>query len=704
MSVPEMIRAMARWRRAKFPRLILCGSCLAVGPGLALAQAIPEGQVENNPIVVTGERVARDQMETSSSVSVITADTVEAASADRLDQVIAMVPNVQLGSGEEGPAIRGQDSTGQLRNLFAFLGGARPRVTLQIDGRPASFYEFISGTQSVWDVAQVEVFRSPQTTTQGRNAIAGGIFVTTSTPGYDWEARSRTVVAEKDRHQLSALVSGPIVEDELAFRIAGDWFEGRTASDMADGIAEADINDDRAATARVKMLYEPREAPGLRIEGVYAHAQSRTPQFEGVTAPFKERKLPVPQQTIGVMDVRADSLTLRAVGELGRDFTSTLTVSTGDVRLQRFGLPGLGRTNADTRDYSAEAIFNWQPTERIALLIGTSRLHTRQDQFIDITGLGIGTGNFNDRQDSFGLFGEATWNLAEPLTITAGLRYQRDRQQRLGTVGAIGLNYDGRFDAFLPKFSVALAVADNTIIGLTAQRAFNPGGTSISLVRQSEDSFASERLWNFEVFSRTKLADDTGWLTVNAFYNKITDAQRQQLVPLTLPDGSVFLSPEFANAPSARTWGLEFGSSFRLLQRLTLGAGIGLLQTEIRGWVLPEYPDARLEFERSPDFSGSITLDWKVDGLTVFSAHARHQSGYFSGDQNSDALRVGPSTVVDARIERRFGRITLFGFARNLFDRFYMTYLFDTSRTPNAPPFGTAGAPREAGIGVDARF
>lgn len=691
--------------RIVFVHLTRIGLACSVMPAAALAQRPAESAAEpDRTIVVTGERVARNRLETSSSVVVFDANAIEATSADRLDLLLAQVPNVQVGSGEEGPAIRGQDSTGQLRNLWAFLGGARPRVTLQIDGRPASSYELISGINSVWDVAQVEVFRSPQTTTQGRNAIAGAIFVTTASPSKDWEARVRAIAAERDRRQLSAVLSGPLSGDELAFRISGDWSEGTAASDMTDAIPDADIDEDKAASARIKMLYRPSGSPSTRLEAIFAHTSSRAPQFEGVSAPFRERRLPVPQQTIGVMDVRADTLVLRGSGDLSRKLSSSVTLSTGDVRLQRFGLPGLGRTRADTRDYSAEAILNWRPEEAISGLLGVSRLHTRQSQYIDITGLRIGTGDFEDRQDSFGLFGETTVRPLASLAVTLGLRYQKDRQQRSGAVGPIGLDYDESFDAWLPKFSVALDLAENTTAGFTVQRAFNPGGTSLSLLRRAEDSFEAERLWNYEVFTRTEFADGSGWLTANAFYNDIADAQRQQLVPIVLPDGSSFLTPEFANAPHAKTWGLELGAALRTGQRLTIGAGLGFLRTQVRGLVIADDPDAVLEFERSPEFSGTFFLDWQMGDATTLSVQARHQSGYFSGDQNKQELRVRASTVVDGRIEHRFGRITLFGYARNLFDRFYMTYLFDTSRTPDAPAFGTAGAPREAGIGIDARF
>ena len=87
----------------------------------------------------------------------------------------------------------------------------RPRVTLQVDGRAVGYNEFVFGTAPLWDVSQVEVFRSPQTTTQGRNAIAGSIFINTRDPTYAWEGKGRLIVGDRDlRHGGRSILLGRI--------------------------------------------------------------------------------------------------------------------------------------------------------------------------------------------------------------------------------------------------------------------------------------------------------------------------------------------------------------------------------------------------------------------------------------------------------------------------------------------------------------
>lgn len=150
------------------------------------AQPAPDEAKAAKPdeIVITGERVPRTLRDTASSVEVVTRAEIERASADRIEQILELVPNVQVSSGGEGPTIRGQDTTGASRDLYAFLGGTRPRTTMIVDGRAVTFNEFIFGASPLWDVERVEVFRTPQTTTQGRNSIAGAIFVTTADPTF----------------------------------------------------------------------------------------------------------------------------------------------------------------------------------------------------------------------------------------------------------------------------------------------------------------------------------------------------------------------------------------------------------------------------------------------------------------------------------------------------------------------------------------
>lgn len=679
-------------------------SGLVVTLSLASAPAADPGppEVVSTPpedIIVTGERTPRSLRETSSSVVVLNEESIAATSADRLDQLLGLVPNVQIGSGEEGPAIRGQDSTGVLRNLFAFLGGTRPRVTLQIDGRPVTYYEYVASSAPLWDVEKVEIFRSPQTTTQGRNSIAGAIFIETKDPGYEWEGRARAIAGDFHTRQISLALSAPLVGNQFAIGVSGDLRLSRMASDMPDGIPGADIDRDDYGIARVKAVLEPAAVPDLRVEASYVHTSSQSPQFEAVQRPFPERRLREPERTNGINRVNVDSLTTRLGYQFGTNLASSVTLSFGDADIRRFGLPGLGLTKVASRDYSAEGSLRWQ-SESLSLLGGVHHLATRQGQSIDITGLGIGAGGFEDRQRSLGVFGEARWRPLSMLAITAGLRYQTDRQERFGQVGAaptgIALAYDGRFEAWLPKLSLSYDFHPTVTAGVLVQRAYNPGGTSVSLSRRVGDSFGAETLLNYEGFVRSSFAGGRGTLAANLFTNSIRNAQRQQLVPVSVIGGGTIFATDFANAPRARTSGAEAEFSWRT-GRLSVRAGLGLLRTRVVETVLPADVTRGKDFQRSPRLSAAGGIDWTPVSPLRLSMQIRHHSGYFSDDANTPARRIPAATIVDLRGAFTAGKVTLLGYARNALNAFTLNYLF-------TPTFGTADDPRELGVGIEARF
>ena len=72
------------------------------------------------------------------------------------------------------------------------------------------------------DVKQVEIFRGAQSTLQGRNAIAGTLIYTTNDPTFVPEYAGRIAASSYNGREIAALASGPIIDGELAYRLALD--------------------------------------------------------------------------------------------------------------------------------------------------------------------------------------------------------------------------------------------------------------------------------------------------------------------------------------------------------------------------------------------------------------------------------------------------------------------------------------------------
>jgi iron complex outermembrane receptor protein len=334
------------------------------------------------------------------------------------------------------------------------------------------------------------------------------------------------------------------------------------------------------------------------------------------------------------------------------------------------------------------------------VLGGANYLGSHLDQFINLSAV-LGEGDFTDRQESLGLFGDVTYQLLPRLAVTAGLRYERDGQNRQGFLGASGtglrIDFDETFTAWLPKFSAAYDFAHDARVGVLIQRAFNPGGTTFDFDTGEQADFGAEILWNYELFARMSFAEGRATLSANLFYNDISDAQRARTRAYTVPGGATAFWAEITNVPEAESHGLEVELGWLIGTRLSLSAGVGLLDTRIVETTNPADPLRDNEFQRSPALTASAAIDWRPGDRWHLSAQVRHNSDYFSDDANTPTLQITGTTVLDARASYDQGRWSVFGYVRNAFDTFYLTELYSPTR-------GTAGDPREFGFGVEARL
>jgi outer membrane receptor protein involved in Fe transport len=662
---------------------------------LALQQSAASAPIPE--VIVTGERTPRSLRETPSSVAVVTARDVDAmASPDRIDQVLEMIPNVQMSSGGEGPTIRGQDTTGASRDLYAFLGGNRPRTTLIVDGRPVSFNEFIFGAAPLWDVSRIEVFRSPQTTTQGQNSIAGAIFVVTEDPSATPEYRARAIVGNSHTRQLSAAASGPLA-DGVAYRVAGDLRLSPPSSIIGENAVGGHPNRDRYGLLRLKLLATPASLPDSKFELAYTHNSSQAPQIEGVSPPFKKRRNP--GATYGTFRIGTDSLTASARHQLRSDLVLNALVTAGTSGVERFAPPGLGQVKLANNDIFAEATANWSPAGPLQVIGGVSLSRRKLRQYINLSVL-AGEGRFRDEQAATGVFGEATFALLPRTSLTAGLRYQRDAQRRTGALGtrssSIPLDYAKTFQTWLPKASVTHEFSNDVRAGVLIQRAYNPGGVTLRFDTGQPDFLGAETLWDYEIFARAAVRPGLS-LETNLFYYDQRDAQRAQPISIPAPNGQIVTFADLFNIPRARTYGLEASADWRASDRFRARIGVGLLDTKI---IKAEPANAGFEgkeFGRAPRFSGTASVEWRpIDPLRI-SAQARRNSAFWSDDLNTPTRRIDGFTRVDARADWDAGRFRLFGYARNLLDKFYLTYRFNNT-------LATAGDPRELGVGLEANF
>ncbi|MDO3382352.1 TonB-dependent receptor [Gilvimarinus algae] len=219
--------------------------------GTLVVAASVQAQTESaktEELVVTGQKIERSLQDTAASVAVLTEQVMTDQQIESFYDLVDQVPNVHgvLGTGF---SIRGIDA-------FNVSGGGNSYLaSVYVDGAPMPYRAIQKGGFFTWDVAQVEILRGPQSTLQGRNALAGAVVVNTVGPSYEWDGKLRLEAGEYGKQQLAFAGGGAIVDDLLAFRVSAEQndFDG-----FNDNITRGDHSDfNNNETYRGKLLFEP---------------------------------------------------------------------------------------------------------------------------------------------------------------------------------------------------------------------------------------------------------------------------------------------------------------------------------------------------------------------------------------------------------------------------------------------------------------
>ena len=671
----------------------------------ALGQAGQPGAVRTlETITVTGERLARSLRDTASSVSVLDDEDL-AARPERasVQEAVADTPNVIYPGTVAAPVIRGQDTQGPISGASAFLGGTVPRATVNVDGRYLSYNELVFGSASVWDVQRVEVFRGPQTVTQGANSIAGAVQVHTKDPTFHREAAAQLVAGNLRARRQSVMFSGPIREGELAARFALDHHSRNTFiryvnPRFARGQSDQDFE---ALAARLKLLYRPAAAPGLSLKLTLAHGQDNRPTNESANAPYGELQ----NRTLAMPGFRqwSNSAVLDADYARASDWTLHQRLAFSHLNLRRETEPYTnGGATIGLEEISSETKLTWGHEK--APWRGVAGLFFKRAQSDDLLYI-RGVSRFDDRKRNLGAYGEVSHRLGGAggrWTMSAGLRWQSDHIRRSGRTpfSRAPLAYDRHFHALLPKLSIAWDASARATVGALYSRGYNPGGTGISFAQARAYTFEDESLNNYELFARASLLGGRMLVSGNVFFNQFRQSQR--LLPDYL-NGTLYGSV-VVNADRARARGLELAADWQANAQWRIKGALGLLHSRITRF---DAPGGQLlqgrEFSRAPRHNLSLELQWQPRADVQVALNARHSARYHSADDNRPAYLVPAYTVLGARASWQITRhLQLFAYAHNLLDKALPVWMHD-DRTAGGIVSSVLG-PRQLGLGLRADF
>lgn len=725
---------------------LMCAGVSAL-EGVAFAQDTHAD--DDSEIVVTARRREEALQDVPIAVTAFSADALDAAGAQDLTAISQSTPNVTLENS------RATNST-----LTAFIRGVGQQDPVAGFEQGVGIYlddVYLNRPQGavmdVYDVDRIEVLRGPQGTLYGRNTVGGAVKYVTRRLDAD-DARLRARFAYGSYNQTDVVLSGstPLTD---TFRVGG-----AVAAFVRDGfgtnLTTGDENYDKdVVAARVSAEWEPTSNFLLRFSADHVEDNS---------SPRQGYRL-LPSGVSGVSPLSGDYDTEAGITLLGPITRNGVEASGGQVMIDwspatNWTVRSITAYREDdsespidfdstaARSFDAPVVYRNQQFsqelqllyegERFALVAGAYYLDANAYDAFDVyfptlTQLTIGDVDTN----TWAVFGEATFDLTDTVSLTLGGRYTEDeRQSRVvrqffapgpspafggpGVIGTtqptptfVGTRTD---DAFTPR--VILAWEPNPDLNLYVSYSqgfkgggFDPRGNFVNAdVRQG---FRPEFVDSYEIGAKTTLFDGRVRINSDIFFADYTDVQIPGSV--IVPGPPVTFVGTVTNAGAAEISGLEFEGTAQITDALSAALSFGYIDAKYTEFLVSgvNVASAR-DVQNTPDWTGAANLTYAVPlsigptpGAITFTGSASYRSDTQQFEAAIPLLDQPAFWLYDAAVfwtsSNDRWRIGVYG--RNLSDERYITsgYNFPGAATDNSV-LAFYGNPRTVTASVEVRF
>ncbi len=613
------------------------------------------------PMVVTAELLDRPLQVSGQSVQIFDQEALaDQPGLNTLRDIFNRVPNMSQVTGTgKAPTVRGVDGTGPAENANAFFAGSRPRLSWQIDNRPASYNEVVFGDLGLFDVERIEVLRGPQSSLVGRNAIAGTVVVKTNDPEFTSEGKLRLVAGNHDQKQLSGMINVPVHSDKVALRVAADWLEKESAVSYDGFAGVSDPAKINGVSIRSKLLILPDTERDSSLLFTLSRSTYSGPNGEIIVRPFSERRSNFPQQPRH--EPENTSLALDYELELSDQWQFRLNSSATDFDFTRTAVPGTSSATIDTKEYVFEPQLYYQNAGQ-SLVTGLYYYQARQKEYIEF----FGGQNFADDTDTLAAYVEGIVPLTKTLDLSAGIRYEQEDRTRSGgdeTRTVVNISSDKTYDVWLPKLGLNWQTSDEISWGAQVSKGYNAGGGGITFGAPIVNyEYDKETVWTYELYGRQQFAEGRIRTTQNLFYSRYKDMQ----LPFDLtPDDSRDEAFVVRNADKVETKGLELGIEAQLTNTFDLWGSLALLDTEVS-----DFGNSGIEGNQlltAPKVSATVGAAWHNNNWHA-SINNHFSDSYYSDVNNRPGGKTDPYVVTDIALSYSLGAVKLFGSVKNLFD------------------------------------
>ena len=643
---------------------------LAAGSAAAASPTVEKPSPPLEEIIVTASLREQPASELPASITVLSQATLQSAGLQHFADVLGMVPNLNWSGRTSRPRFFQLRGVGELEQ---YQGAPNPSVGFLIDDIDLSG---VGMPATLFDTQQVEVLRGPQGTRYGANALAGLVKIKTQDASTTPDLHAEVTGADHDTWSAGMAGGGPIGDAGSAWRLAGQTFSSDGFLHNA-YLNRDDTNGRDESTLRGKLRW--KMAPGWRADlaALYVDIDNGFDAFtpDNSRTTLSDRPGRDAQRTRGVS---AD-----VAGKLG-DYT-VRSVSAYAWSDSVYSFDGDWGNDAYWGEFAPYDYFSHYARER-STLSQDLRIESNPDGAVDwVAGVyALRLDEDSQQRDEFAgellrplletsyaatslaAYGEAEWMLPHDLSLTAGMRVESRSADYRDSDGA---HFDPRDTMVGGQVSLQGPLGASNQWYATVARGYKAGGFNIGqFVPDDRRLFTPEYLWNAESGIRFANADANVQGDIALFYMWREDQQVATSFQLDPGDplSYVFYTD---NAAKGRNYGLEASVAWQPVERLRLGATLGLLHSEYVGYRYGERNLDGREQAHAPGYQYSLSAQWgSGEGWMARADFNGVDAFYFdtSHDQRSD-----PYTLLNLKAGYSRGPWSVEAWVRNVMNENY---------------------------------
>ncbi len=677
-------------------------------------------------VVGRARRRAESVQSIPESVVTFTAQAMETKGINNVQTFADQIPNVNFTTSQN---IGNNFIT--VRGISHIRNGESP-IAFVIDGVTLPDANLIN--QELFDLALIEIVKGPQGALYGRNAIAGAINIVTNEPTNT--SRNKIQFGYGNGNLLQAQLSstGPLVKDKLFYRISGSYKKGDGLLNNVTLNTAPDFVEDLSIRGQLKAVLSSKTTATLT--GQFIDAEAGAVYYASPTTGNPTIN-PDDFDNLAIQGDQFGRSTLDAIyGNLKFDFNLgnvRLTSSSSYNKGERNHIGDLDFTPADVlrqiQDSNTETInqeFRLSSTNtdsKVSWDLGAFYQKLDKQLITDATAdfgffappfeptgtqSRLAIGNFTNTYNTIAAFGFMDFQVSDKLTLSAGLRFDRDNIQQDNVTE--NTNPEKTDTQLQPKLSLALKATENTLLYANYGRGYRTGGFNQGNTVRYDSDFEAETTDNYEIGMKNTLWDGRFILNLSGYY---IDFNNQQLYALVLDGGNGSILIGNFNVPESESVGFEADLKLRATNWLDILGSYGVSKARITEGTSTVSTGANETINVSGNNTPLVPQDSYSFGLESSFDIAKNIS--FNGNVNvegtgeiywhEDNVAVSSGyNLLNARLGVTFDNFSINLWGTNLTDTEYITEFFAQTFSNGGSDLAWLGQPATYGASIAYKF